>query len=373
MKRLSTTSYFLLISIFITAMNVCQVPLRAQVLTQFLPAVNGQSLNGLFTAQVFNNGAGIYTGVMRIRVKDERGKVIMASIIPSLELQRGMNLLLSAAQRANFQFASSASATIISQTNRFPPGDYEYCFEFTGKPAKPGADMQVFENCFSYTVPPAFALSLVYPYQQEEICNTRPPFNWQAAVPVSATCQYRFVLVSLKERQALRDAIDYNPPLVIKTGITGTMLSFPPETPALEKGQRYAWQVFSYQDNVHTSSSEIWPFKIGCGDPPPDTSLDSYRQLSTTLNGNYYVAHDVLRFSLLNPYGTTNARYSITDLSDPTRPIQHLPVLQVETGFHKIDLPLNGISDLQPNRNYLLKLYNIGDHPLYLQFYYTNA
>ena len=124
--------------------------LQAQLSFQFMPALNGQTINGLFTAQLQHTGPGSYYGRVKITVKEEGNKTVLAVITPEITVKPGANMFTSLMPQSRLQFGNTAAASLLSQTGRFPEGDYEYCFEFTGAENKINAGEQVFDDCFNY-------------------------------------------------------------------------------------------------------------------------------------------------------------------------------------------------------------------------------
>jgi hypothetical protein len=88
------------------------------------------------------------------------------------------------------------------------------------------------------------------------------------------------------------------------------------------------------------------------------------------LNGNFYIAKNTLKFSLINSYNRSSLQYGISDLSSPETPIGNLPRINLETGPNKIDLPLEDIKGLELGKMYLLRVMNTDGQALYLRFIY---
>ena len=348
---------------------LCNVSL-SQVIIQFAPAINGQTINGLFRAQLQNNSLLSYNGRLKISVKDGGNNTVVTALTPSFLLKPGNNFLQTLVGQSNWQFGNSSASKIVAQTGRFTENDYEYCFEFIGTENKPGADEHVFENCYTYNLQPVFPMTLVYPGDGDILCQTRPGFHWQAPVPGSGNYVYHITVVEKKDKQDMHEAIINNVPVFQQQHISGATAYFPPQLPELQKQKTYAWQVEAYQGETRITESEIWTFTVNCDTRKTDSSKDSYRQLSTSLDGNYYTADGALRFSIINPYGLAIMQYTLIDLSDPTNQIRNIPTIKIHTGLNRIDLPLEDISGLSRDKMYLLKVLNIGDRVQYLQFIY---
>jgi len=54
--------------------------LRAQVSFRFIPALNGQTVNGLFAAQLQNTGLSTYDGKIKITVRDAGNKIVLVAL-----------------------------------------------------------------------------------------------------------------------------------------------------------------------------------------------------------------------------------------------------------------------------------------------------
>ena len=344
--------------------------LLAQVSFVFTPELNGRTLNGLFTAQLMNNSSEIYTGTIKIIVREANNRIVVQAQTGSILIKPGLNTMQLLSQRTKMMFGNNSVASITAQTGRFPENDYEYCFGFDGSNTKQGNADQFFENCFNYSIQSLIPLSLLYPEDQEEICNTRPDFTWQPQMPLLSSCRYRLLLAEQKEKQTAADAILNNMPVLYEENISAVMLSYPPAAAALEVNKKYAWQVTAYDRNTMISKSELYSFSTHCNNATPDSSRDSYRQPGITLNGSYYLTGNMLRFSLLNTYAATKLQYSITDFADPGKEIGNLPLIKLQPGLNKVDLEMEDINGLKPGRMYLLRIKNIGNSILYLQFLY---
>ena len=310
MRRIVTGRWTLLLLI---GCSVTAGSLNAQVNFQFLPALNGQTVNGLCIAQLQNTGPASYEGKVKITVRDGH-KIVLVALTPAITIKPGVSTLSASMSQCRIQFGNNAVAEMISQTGRFPDGEYEYCFEFTGI-EKANATEQVFENCFSYLVQPLIPLGLLYPPDKDEICNLRPALIWQPALPLNGNLRYRVLLTEKKEGQQAADAIMNNMPVLQQDNIPGFMLPYPPQSPDLQKDKNYVWQVIAYMGSTKLGQSELWLFTTSCRDKKTDSLKESYRQLSGMLNGNYYVVVNTLRFSITNPYSNDKMDYSITDLS----------------------------------------------------------
>ena len=154
-------------------------------------------------------------------------------------------------------------------------------------------------------------------------------------MPLVSRYRYSIAVAEKKDGQAAVDALSDNIHVFHQENIAWSTPPYPPQVPDLQKNKQYAWQVTAYDGNTRITQSEIWTFSINCNDKSPDAGKESYRQLSGSLNGNYYVAGRVLHFSIINPYGKTKMLYAVTDVSNPAVEIGNLPVINAQTGSNK--------------------------------------
>lgn len=342
---------------------------RAQVNISFEPALHGQTLEGLTMAQVVNAGPRDLMGSFRILVKDGMGRTVVNVYLEEFPLRQGANRLQrNMLSNSTLRFGESTAVPMLSQTGRFPEGEFEYCFQYLEKGFKP--DPEIHENCYHQTILPATPLLLIDPYNGDEICNTRPSFSWQPPVPVTPDTRYRIVVAPIADKQDAATALAQNKPLINIADLRQQFITYPPQVPDLVQGQSYAWQVFVHSRDLVITRSEIWRFTVKC-----DTAVqekDSYREAKPVLEGSYYLAKKVLHFSFNNPYKGGKLDYSIIDLSDPLTPIKKLPKVHMQTGVNLIDLRLESNSSFIEGHHYLLKIHNVGSTELVLKFTYAD-
>lgn len=342
--------------------------LSAQVNINFDPVLNGQTLDGLAMVQVFNGSQGSMSGSFRISVRDALGRLVLNISVPQVTIQAGNNRLQkSMLGNSAIKFGESQAVPMLSQTGRFPEGEYEYCFQFLRTSYKP--DPEIFENCFQQTILPAMPLLLIDPYNGDEICNTRPGFSWQPPVPLIPDVRYRIVVVPVYDKQDAMEALVNNRPVINMAGLRQQFINYPPQTPDLVKGQQYAWQVLVHKGDIIVTKSEVWQFTVKC-----DTLVneqESYREAKVALEGSYYLAKQVLHFSFTNPYKSAKLDYTIIDLADPLTEIKKLPRVHMKSGINLIDLHLENNPSFIADHHYLLRIRNAGTKELVLKFSYA--
>lgn len=344
---------------------------KAQVTFNFLPAINGQTIDGLGMVQIMNSSSVSLNGAMRITVKDGNGADVFSWQVPRLALKPGMNRL-TRQQLTNpaIRFGSSPAAALLSQTGRFPEGEYEYCYEMAVASPKEGAPPDLHENCFEHSLQPVTPLMLIDPYDEAEICNTRPGFSWQPPMPFSRDMRYRLVVVPVTAGQETMDAMANNRPVINVANLRTNNQPYPAQAPDLVKEQRYAWQVQVHAGSTILTQSEIWSFTVHCDDSLPSADKDSYRELKPEGDKDIYIAQGIVRFAFHNYGKAGKLDYEIIDLSVPEEVIKRLPAQKMQTGLNKIDLPLEDHDAFIKGRQYLLRVKNVTNQILTLRFVY---
>lgn len=343
----------------------------AQVIMSFEPVINGQTLEGLQRVRMINSTAEMLNGSLKITVRDGAGGIVMNVITPVFRIHPGANELDPGIfSSSKIRFGNSSAVQVLGQTGRFPEGNFQYCFEFDAQPSKPASPIIPYESCYNAYIQPYTPLLLINPMNQAVICNPRPDFSWQPPFPAGNDMRYRIIVTEIKNGQQAADAIVNNLPLINKAELHFNHLVYPQNIPALTEGQKYAWQVTAYVNRTIVQKSEIWVFTYDCAHAKTDSVFDSYREVKTEIDGNYYIADRVLKFSLNNPYKAGKLDYTIIDLADPLKPIKRLPRINIQTGLNKIDLRLNNNKDFINGHTYLMRIDNIANHQVILRFTY---
>lgn len=346
---------------------------QAQVSINFNAVVYGQSLDGLSFVQLFNSSNEDVKIKVTIKVREAVAGNVLTAIITSAPLHKGANTLDRGAFSAGrFSFGNNYYGLTLSQTGKFPEGEYEYCFEVEITDSKRTWAIPFFENCFSFQLQPLTPLLLINPVDGDEDCNTRPDFLWQLPMPLPPGSRCRLVLSEIKDKQDIVEAINYNVPVINQGNVFTNQLLFPVGAPELKEGKHYAWQVTVYTGKTILKKSEIWTYTIKCEEKKEPLNKESYRELKETEDGNFYVANKVLRFSFNNQYSDGILAYSISSLSDPGINIKGLPQLKLQAGLNKYDLDLSENNSFKNGQEYILKVRLVNNRELHLRFLYKD-
>ncbi|MGV3768138.1 MAG: hypothetical protein ACO1NW_18545 [Chitinophagaceae bacterium] len=346
---------------------------QAQVIVNFLPAVYGTSIDGMAYAQIMSTYPGELKARAMVKVKEiGTGQEVVVVRTGVFILRQGANMIgREAFNNSRFSFKNNNRGLMVSQTGRFPEGEYEYCFEIDISESKNPQLSPVYEYCFVHRLQQRTPLLLINPVDEETFCNQRPHFFWQPPSPLPPNARYRLVMVEAGQGQDPMEAITFNVPLINQMDIPVNNLSYPSQAPALKEGSKYVWQVIVYIGQTILSRSEVWTFTCKC-EQEDGNSGDSYRALTEVDDGAYLMVDKWLRFSLLNPYSTGTLNYTIYDVAAPDKKIKGLPKLRVVPGLNKFELNLDEISDFKNGHEYHLRVQLGYNKLLNLRFIYID-
>jgi hypothetical protein len=345
---------------------VCeQLATKGQVIINFLPDVYARNVDGLGNFQLQNlSGQNLYGHVV-IAVKENTSKQQVVNVTtPNITITPGLNSFPKPVfVKSGFQFFGSSYSDITNQTRVFPPGDYTFCFRFILYDKT-----DEFENCFDGRIEPLLPISLLTPNDRDSICLKRPMLSWQPPMPFRSSMRFRLLLTEKKDKTPAETVLK-NAPLLLLNNIPSFSINYPANYPELQEGKTYYWQVIAYEKGLVVSTSEIWEFTVKCKEAPTVDPQDSYRELKLFVNGNYYIAKGILKFSFLNNYNIKKLSYSILDVEKGNEPVRHLPEVNLQQGLNKIDIDLTELG-LSPGKNYILKVFPFNEPPVEVRFVY---
>jgi hypothetical protein len=327
------------------------IPVFGQVNFQFIPELYGRSVDQLLNFKIVNAN-GKKSGTLTLTVSERKNGTVMVLKTSAFNLYPGVNSLpLSAVRNSGIEFYNNPVAVIIRHDHTFPPGDYEYCFNFSGTGIPD-------EQCFNYELIPFAQLHLIEPYDKDTLCDKKPTLSWEPLVPTLAGTSYQVVLSEVKSGQNSVEALNYNLPTINQSYLISPILVYPSIANELEDGKTYAWQVTAYKNQTILNRSEIWQFREQCNKKKvtviPD---DGYRDIADLTKGNYYIAIAVIKFALTNPYKESSFKYEIESLNNPGKKIKGLPKIKIATGKNKILIDLANTDSFADGNSYLMKIW----------------
>ena len=340
----------------------------AQVNIIFIPEVYGRTVDGLGMFQLQNLSGQTVPGQVVITVQENISKKqVLVMTSPQFNVVPGISPFpASVYGNSRFAFNNNSLAAIASQTRNFPPGEYTYCFQFTTPNTHAGD-----ESCFDANIEPLVPIDLLYPGDKDKLCQKRPPLSWKPPVPFPAGMRFRLELTQ-KKRGSSVESLLMNAPLVLMDNIPSTSVNYPSYAPDLMEDSTYCWQVVAYQNGVILSRSEIWEFTVQCKEAGTPASLDSYRELKSLVNGNYYYATAWLKFTYQNNYNYKKLHYEIYETGKGLTAVKNLPEIPLIPGLNKIDIDLTQL-DLDEGKHYVLRVYPFNEPPVEVRFEYHES
>jgi hypothetical protein len=326
---------------------------NAQYSFQFLPELHGRSMDGLFQVKIINSTTSTALAKLTITVNAKGNGNVVKIVSGAITINPGLNNLgPSIASNAYIQFSQSELSRIVRQSNLFPEAEYAYCFRLEDQKSA-----NLFgEECFDYILEPFSPLSLVEPFNMQEMCEKKPGFVWQPIFPSILGLQYQLTLAEVKEKQSPTEALFYNVPIINLRNLFSSFLPYPSIAKNLDSAKKYVWQVTAYKGDMVISRSEIWTFKIVCTTDVITNPNNGYRNIEDLVMGNFYVANERILFSMDNPYTEKNLEYSIVCLTDPEMKIKKLSTIKLDRGKNNIMIPLENKRIFKEGYSYIMKV-----------------
>lgn len=160
----------------------------------------------------------------------------------------------------------------VATTNSIPEGNYEFCVRvFDAQNKEIGASGELC-RIFSVLIPDP--PSLILPANGELLpAGTLPVFTWTPVPLIGQQVRFKLRIVPLFEGQNSRTAIDGNPILFERDGISGVSFQYTPAFPRFglyPTATGFAWQIQALGTNGkpatrNNGKSEIFTFKFGKG------------------------------------------------------------------------------------------------------------
>lgn len=343
---------------------------NAQLGFQFIPELHGRNLDGLFQVKLVNPGAEIRNVNLTIKITARGQGEVVKLMVRNMNVQQGITSITPAqASRAQVFFAQSSLARMVRQSNLLPEAEYEYCF-LVEEADKPVSSV-VAQECFSYRMEALSPLSLIEPYNGQDICEKRPMLVWQPVLPAIDGMAYQVTLCEVRSGQTPTEALFYNIPLVNQKSITSPLLPYPAIARDLDTGKKYVWQVTAYRSDMILSRSEIWTFRLKCGEEAAPVPVGGYRNIEDLVKGNYYIAEGRILFAIDNPYTEMKLDYSIECLTDPDMKMKRIPEVKLSRGRNNVTIELDGPS-FKDGYSYVMKVKTPGGLERKMRFVYKS-
>ncbi|HEX5154748.1 MAG TPA: hypothetical protein VFW07_25045 [Parafilimonas sp.] len=244
-----------------------------------------------------------------------------------------------------------------------PAGSYTACYNVFLVDENSGTPLA--EQCTPLVVEPVSPPILNIPMDKQVIHSSFPQFSWIPPMPMEifSDLNYDFVLVEVQQGQSSADAIQQNLP-IYSTNTRDIFLNYPASLPSLDTGKLYGWQITAKNKNTFTANSDIWTFSLF------DTSfhqagedMSQYTKLLRVLDASISVAiNNLLAYYDNNSHDST-VQYNIYDIDKYSqdgnaRQLIVSDQLKLLPGVNLISLPLDKISAIGNNKQYLFQILN---------------
>ncbi len=174
---------------------------------------------------------------------------------------------------ASIRYNNNRYREILLRTGGAPDGDYTICITVYNE----NDEVIGQENCIYHSVKTLENITLISPFDQEELNITMPVvFSW---TPLQNAKDYTLKIVEITGRQTPETAMKNNPALFIRDNIQNSTFQYPISERKFEVNKTYAWQVY-LKDNPEATASDIWVFRFS----GEDTSGQSNLKAVTTTN-----------------------------------------------------------------------------------------
>jgi hypothetical protein len=322
---------------------------QSQITISYLPAADSYLMDRLAAVQISSSLTSV-TAVCTVTARRQGVKVLTVKTRPFVLVKGNNRIPYTAFAGGSFNFAGNSEGHALAQSRRFIDGSYEFCFEIKLLDAKDPLLPEYYDQCTSLEIERVSPMLLLSPADREMDCNKRPLFIWQPPFPAPVGTKYFFVLAELLTGQTSAEALSFNKPELLRTGIAGTLLQYPSDRPELREDKNYVWQVTAVHNGTIVSKSEIWNYRPGCeqSEQPVKKEFDSYRELNSSPDGASYYTDQWIRFAITNPYESQALQYELINLTRKGESIKESVKLQMTRGYNKYELDAQKLQGVQP-------------------------
>lgn len=251
------------------------------------------------------------------------------------------------------------------QTNGLPAGDYEICI--TAYLASDSSEIG--SNCYSFSADYFTPPILVFPDNNDTVCEPYPFFSWLPPVPNNGqNFTYTLTLYELQNVQTVLSSVQTNSAYYERKGILTTIVQYGINARNLRPGYRYAWKVSAEVNNQTVATSEVWSF-VYCSNKIVAT-VDSvarkkevknlpkpgipYLETTTAVNNNFSTLdRGLLSFLYVHTSKTPTVGMRILDMKGN---MVFSKLLEISYGNNYFSAPLNDYSGLKPSELYELQI-----------------
>jgi hypothetical protein len=265
---------------------------------------------------------------------------------------------------SDFFIGNGTVGIILKNRNILSAGQYNICIDFVPI----DKNFPEVKICDVIVVHPLTQINLVSPMDEDSICNKKPMLNWTPLLSTSGNVSYRVSLVEKRQKSNVSSLVD-NIPIFSLDKISTNFINFPAGVPELAEGKSYVWQVSALDNGIPVSTTEIWSFTVSCLVDNRPIPIESYRELRSLNNSNFYIANKYLKFSFLNDYNVGSLKFALYDGTNLEMIKIKKPEIKIISGQNLVDLDLKPFH-LKSGHLYVIRFFPFNDQPVELRFTY---
>ncbi|HYG49441.1 MAG TPA: hypothetical protein VD905_00995, partial [Flavobacteriales bacterium] len=271
---------------------------------------------------------------------------------------------------ASFIYGTNGKALYLKNNGMLPAGNYTYCVKII--PLGVVEDGDVY--CEDFEASTDDFLSLVTPYDKEEIETKLPLLTWTHSEPFNTLAKneyFKLIVTEIKKDQNAEQAVYANPVVFSKNFVATHSVPYPQDAKELEEGKSYAWQVQKIANNIIVNKTDVWEFKLA---KKETTEPLKYALLKKTQDGGFFnCINDALYFRFDEEYVSGDLHYEILNNKNESikprikRDDQSKDELILNSGVNRFELSL---TDYKLKEGYYtLVVLNAKKEKFYLRFY----
>ena len=359
--------------IFISGLFLLTHQLMSQVVINLqLPASSIYVKNQLWNLSLVNGST--YEPNIRVEVllsDINTGLPVLSGTSNLVRLKKGVTQINSTSVSPITYNIINGGYNIDANPNGFLPiGIFNVCFRVI---AIGEASEQLAEECDVIQIEPLGPPTLILPFDEDTVQESRPLFTWLAPTPQFFMNRPSFdlTLVEVMPTQTSSSAIQQNIPVYFQSNINFTTQLYPASYPQLDPSKLYAWQITARSNNNPVVKSEIWTFRIKKNDviDPKVIKSSSYSRLRQINDAAFAMAKGNLNFEYANELNESSVNIKIYDLSNSRKqvPISE-DTCHVHFGQNLIQYDLNAVGNFINKHIYLFELTNGRNETWYIRF-----
>ena len=321
---------------------------QVQIISNYT-GISSITLQEINNVMINNSTSSNVDCLVEIRLSNaENGEMVMSEV-GELHLQPGMNFLSTMHFSTNY-YSNSLSVRFKNEAV-IREGRFSICIL-----VKTNLDAEnSIRDCKEIKLQNHRFLHLLSPGHQEEITELNPILQWTSTFDPET--KYHLRLVELKPYRTAEEALGENVAL-LEQDVLDLSCLYPFNAPALQCGRNYAWQVLAVsQKGEILDYSEAWVFTPVNRALSEELKGDCYRLIYKKFNNGNYLFDDFIKFGYQNSSHDEKLNYTITDITAGVI-LTDLPVIQLNSGLNKIDIPVKEVKGLKEGHAYWLEIRN---------------